>query len=653
MGVRFAKTWICICLVILFIFSIFTPIGEISAIKPKDSDYDRWSDDYENAIGTDPNNPDTDGDGILDSDDPTPKGSLVSEDEIWETFVMDLKTSPVVTTVEQNVTITVDVETLNPDGTRVPLDARVVYLYVYFNYYFVEKLSANATNGVAYFQYHTTTPGMLQFTGIVNDTDLPIGTTFSQWEISKMKLEKKCAYNNTAVYPNLYTTVSPKYYTLLPGHTDNFESYLWSFNPKNTTEEFLSRYKSSYYPAYYLEELYQKTDGTIHVHINKDSTDVYSTTFSIPSTGLTWNYKFNNIGTYVINVYVYEDYMDWNNELKNKNPQASTIIRIIDPTFTWFDGVSSTWLFNTESFSINKISLNVEQFNESNFNELYHQFGLSGIAKNYPSLVTEETVSGWIGIFYTKSEYAYELTQQYVTGTGSTVLQWTFDVLDTYIIGYSLSDTEPYHPIGKFKIYTYDSYNMYQYYTSLRYITVSTDNTINIFPAKTCFFSTEVIKTTITFINGSTHITGIPVMLYKDGYFTGEITPMSTFTSYNWGMFSSNEKYDLKAIPKLTTRTSSMVDIFGVNVFGGNWVGQLDIKVVNLAIYTDLPSELVYGLKTSFRVIVYDSNGASSNISVDIDLCEYRGSYCYDRINVFSGKTNDAGSVLVDFIENQ
>lgn len=650
MGVKPVKTWISICIVILFISSIFTPIGQISANKPKDSDYDRWSDEYEKAMGTDPNNPDTDGDGILDSDDPTPKGSLVSEDELWETFVMDLKTSPVVTTVENNVTITVDVETFEPDGTRLPLDSRVVYLYVYFDYYFVEKLSANATNGVTSFQYQTTTPGMLQFVGIVNDTDIPIGTTFSHWEINKMKREKKCAYNNTAVYPDLYITLSPKYYTLLPGHTDSFESYLWSFNPQNTTEEFLSRFKNSYHPLYHLEELYQKTEGTIYVTINKDSTTVYSTTFSIPSTGLTWNYKFDNIGTYWVIVYAYENYMNWDNNLKNKYPQASIYIRIIDPTFTWFDGVSSTRLFNTESSSINKVSLNVGQLNESYFNELYHQFGLSGIAKNYPSLVTQEAISGWVGIFYTKSGHAYELTQQYVSGIGSAVLQWTFDVPDTYIVGYSLGDSEPYHPPGKFIIYNYDSYNMYQHYTSLRYITVSTDNVINIFPLKTCFFSTEAIQTTITFVNSSTHVTGIPVMLYKDEYSIDEVTPNSTFTSYNWGMFPSKNKYDLKAIPKLSTRVESMVDIFGVNVFGGNWVGQVNIKVVNLAIYTDLPSQLVYGLKTSFRVIVYDNSGASSNISVDIDLCEYRGSYCYDRTNVFSGKTNDAGSVLVDFL---
>ncbi len=42
------------------------------SLPPADSDNDGWSDSYETSVGTSPYNPDTDGDGIIDSEDPDP-----------------------------------------------------------------------------------------------------------------------------------------------------------------------------------------------------------------------------------------------------------------------------------------------------------------------------------------------------------------------------------------------------------------------------------------------------------------------------------------------------------------------------------------------------------------------------------------------------
>ena len=85
MGPTKVKWIVSVSLVAIFVFSVFCSVN-ICAEPGKDSDYDGWSDEYEKTIGTDPYNHDTDGDGIRDPDDPTPKGSLVSEEEVWETF---------------------------------------------------------------------------------------------------------------------------------------------------------------------------------------------------------------------------------------------------------------------------------------------------------------------------------------------------------------------------------------------------------------------------------------------------------------------------------------------------------------------------------------------------------------------------------------
>ncbi|MCK5252055.1 MAG: hypothetical protein KAQ96_03865, partial [Thermoplasmata archaeon] len=51
---------------------LMTELSVVVAGTQADSDEDGWPDVIETMVGTDPYNPDTDGDGILDSIDPTP-----------------------------------------------------------------------------------------------------------------------------------------------------------------------------------------------------------------------------------------------------------------------------------------------------------------------------------------------------------------------------------------------------------------------------------------------------------------------------------------------------------------------------------------------------------------------------------------------------
>jgi len=69
--------------------------GKETPQQQKDSDGDGWTDAFEIGQGTNPNNPDTDGDGIIDSKDPEP---LVAEKETAPT------TTPPPTTTEPPTT---------------------------------------------------------------------------------------------------------------------------------------------------------------------------------------------------------------------------------------------------------------------------------------------------------------------------------------------------------------------------------------------------------------------------------------------------------------------------------------------------------------------------------------------------------------------
>lgn len=59
-------------IIFVLILLVSLSIGCTQNPQTKDSDSDGWTDDFENSVGTNPFNNDTDGDGILDSKDPNP-----------------------------------------------------------------------------------------------------------------------------------------------------------------------------------------------------------------------------------------------------------------------------------------------------------------------------------------------------------------------------------------------------------------------------------------------------------------------------------------------------------------------------------------------------------------------------------------------------
>jgi len=103
-------------------FSLFGIASEGEAparggYAPRDSDNDGWSDINEKLKGTDPNNPDTDGDGTIDSEDPYP---LDPTRPVRPTVAPSPSATPITTPLITPAPETTPTSTEKPEATPKP-----------------------------------------------------------------------------------------------------------------------------------------------------------------------------------------------------------------------------------------------------------------------------------------------------------------------------------------------------------------------------------------------------------------------------------------------------------------------------------------------------------------------------------------------------
>lgn len=333
MGVsRFHKKRFKAVPLVLVIVLLLTNLTISVSADPLDSDFDGWTDEYELIIGTDPNNPDTDGDGIRDSDDPTPKGSFMNIEEAWEAFEFTISANRIVATVGYEIVLDVNVLKIDPWGGRIVWDDKPIWLLVYVQPYYgnlrqEELLEENAVHGNATFTYTPTEPGYHYFVAIANRTGIPLGEQARLNEITKLKGEKRCEYKRVTIYPDYYATIRAEYTHISPSYANTYYLELWTFDPQDTSEEYLAKYANSYNPKYLqdLSELYVMTSGDVYIYFNRNGGQHFETVY-VEEEGTTWNYTLTFPAIYSISVTKYEQQFSWDAALSHKYPYATITV---------------------------------------------------------------------------------------------------------------------------------------------------------------------------------------------------------------------------------------------------------------------------------------------------------------------------------------
>ena len=564
-----------------------------------DSDYDGLDDDYEISIGTDPRNPDTDGDGIIDSDDSTPTGAFIAVEEVYEMFEYESKITPIVCAVGDKITFSVNVK---KDG--IPLSRTAsVYVYVGTSYELEQKkkMSISIIDGLGSVEYNPTEIGNYYFLCIVNESSLNIGIRASKYEFETLVTQKRATYDYSTVYPKRYATVESLQTNLLPYHNAEMRAFLYEYSNSNLDSAFLERYRTNWNvnPKDVLDTLYRKISGKVYAY-RLYNTQVTSQEVEVSSSGTVFTVSLGNTGLYTIYVSPEQSLQSYDFVYSYKFPYDRAYVYSHNVHVVWHEFPIVCSLFENVPLKIFSYRFS-DNIPPSTFNELYNLYGPVEFVKQYPQYAVAEQGLGYISILYYSKGYYARLGGAAVSIDGVGTYTWNFDVPGKYVIL-----GEPYSssisiPSGKFDWYSFSRISC----SFKSWMDVNSEHELYLLPDTQVFFKEDSVKTTITFVDGS-GTSHLPMKIYCDGSLmsTTSIPLGEDNLKYNFGILSKGE-HRLKAIALLSERVESLISIFGIDGLEGNWIGSSTVEVADLAIYARVPTSLVRGLNNEVRIVAY------------------------------------------------
>jgi len=602
-----------------------------AADEEQDSDYDGWSDEYERTMGTDPFNPDTDGDGIEDPDDPTPKGSLINEEELWETFEVTITPSQKFTVEDETIEIEVLVE-----KNDVPLAGRVVWLFIYHDDYEYTKLkehSKTLSDGKASFPFKSGDPGEFVFLAIVNRSTVSPGQEISSQELRQIRKRCQGNYLYFSVYPAYTATVTSHYRYLLEGQEGTFFIQKWKYS-----REMAEGYHGSY-PS--IEDIYEPVSGTVHVGAEQGNYDFY--TVHVTKEGSTWSHAFTTDGYHTVAVSARPLHSSWA-ESPGKFPYDAVEVRVRDPLATWLETPEHAKVGEERPVKLHRVYLDPGMGAEL-FDQLYRKYySVVTIAKMYPEHTIPWKGPAYLSLLYYRSSYALLLKQEEVDVNGVGEMGYLYDTPGRYYVTYSFLRMPSYPENSRFELF--DFHHDHHIYPEALSFNVGADLTVSVFSSKEVFFTNEDCGIVVSAMKGGGPSNEVPVAIYLDNSYRTTLTlPASGVTEYSFEEISRGEK-DILALPLFSDNTKRIADIMGMEKMAPqDWIGETTIYVRNLAIYSHLPYYLIMGHQAPVQVLVYGVGFVpQEDAHVTIELRDKYSGYYNRPINLGSGSTDASGS---------
>ncbi len=637
-----SKIRILECLAIAFLF--FVPGSIISAVAV-DTDGDTWDDLYETYIGTDPENPDTDGDYIPDNEDPTPKGGLLNEDEIWDVFLVDITPSAVLVDEGTTIKLNISAEELLPHGTRVPVDNEVGNLKVYWGSYYgnlelVWKQSVTLSNGISSSNFTPDDAGIYYFVLVMGDDTL--GSQTSKYEIDWLESKGKGGYCYVTVYPHFYATVSEKYRNLLPGMTGAFDISFYEFSPAPSVN--LSHYTGTVSISQkVLEDLYVLSSGSVQVQVSLYGGSS-SNTVQV-NDELVWEHEFSEAGSYSITVYSFNTNFSWDYTFSAKFTFSRCYVTVHDPEVTWYT-IDNAELFQVVGLTVHRYILDAESMGASAFNDRYIECrSIRGIIERYPANANPWTGTAFLYALYTVYDHSARQTaatiisENSINVLGNGTLSFPITTPGGYQFTCSFGTEADYPTTTKFYLTYYNSYSV----DDTTYFYVNSPLALNVWSLKTEAFVGESIETYFK-VNDPDDL--YDIQAYLDGSKNSLLTPVAGSADVTLSTLSKGE-HQLKGAVIFNPETTSLLDLFGIENFYGDWLAETSIRIFVLAIIANPPSTLVSGIETQFRVIVQQGrNTPASSADITVTLTTSNSG----QMIVFNGKCDSDGSIIVSFM---
>ena len=642
--------------VLIMMISGFGLLVRNAEAAEKDSDFDGLSDRYEEAIGTDPNNPDTDADGIPDADDPTPKGGMFNTEEKWDTWDIDGYLEKPVVMAGDDFNITFTVSRLMPDGTTVSPTHLEAVLYIYNTRSYstlkrVDKSEVNIRNGTYSFSHASVDPAQYYFVLAVNASQVTMGAHARSYEFSRLAREMKLGYVRGAAYPEYYTTVASIYPTILKGHRANFFMKRYEYHPSNETHEFLSRYVNSYRPGNVLGVLYLPSGGTAYLHFFKSSL-LNKTTVNIPADGLRYNITLISEGTYNLAVTAYDRDIAWDYSYSAKFPFSNAYARVINSTVSWVEiDPASPSVYDNVTIFLHKYSVTTTM-NESDFHRWYSDGGLRGIAEEHPEHTSDYRTNMWISLFYyvydssAHRQRGYTIFDRMVTLNGHAVTFHEMELPGKYLLAANYHPQQPHHPAGTFPLYQYNGYKVRGHYDELLYFQCRTDVYMNAFNSNNVYFTTTGVNISVTGTKGASAMTGWSMAVYLDGNFEGT----STFTDFSETLDVGKPgkgKHSFTAAVLFSPGTRTIIEALGVDNFPYNWVAHTTFQVKDFLLYVNSPSTMVMGHPGKVSVLAYGP-GLEPVEGANVEI--HMWGYSAPRVRVAAGITAVDGTSVLNFL---
>jgi len=613
-----------------------------------DSDVDGLSDEYEILIGSDPNNADSDHDGLEDGEDPTPTGNLIITVDDITVYDFTMDQERIVLMSGDDLVLDGTINEVKPDGSREGISGSAtitIFSRSWGSLSRKEVRTTPLTGSDISFSYSTSTLGSYVAVVSIGDSADTLGRWASMSELSALNEHGKAAYFPFAVFPEDHVTMDNDQRTLLVDHTVTLDLEHYSFVYNDTLEDETTEDSSWVrWPnaRNNLDKLYTQTAGSASLSMRKGSTKSSLGTVTIGASGSTYSHQLPEVNWYSFTAA----------PATSPHQDSSAYVSAIDRLVTWVDVEQE--FAATQPVSIGRYTLS--GISEDQFSDLYSEIGLRRIVEQYPQFADAESATVVLDLYFVGSargdgnSYSLRLSRKTVslTGTGGTTIP--MDVPGSLRLGVSWDGTPTWSgsktSIGYSSTF-YNQYDDFQYlYVKSGYHFTTRPTQDTFFTKSTDSYSATQATASIIFAHASTDDTGeaFPVDIYlgtsKKTTRTTEpgITYSYSFTGRGVG------HHDYTAIVRYSDNVDDIVSAFGSQVYA-DFANRGGFNVEHYGTIANAPTQLTAGETIRFRTIVFGDDGGIAGATVKASLARYSTT---SKV-VFNGQTDTDGSVLITF----